>query len=240
MDIRNKVAIVTGASHGIGLATAKLFAERGAKLVLAARSKDLLDKLAASLPDAIAIQTDMTKADSIKNMVDQAFKHYGRIDILVNNAGQGHDSAVENIEVDKFQHIFDLTIIGPVTAIQQVIPIMRQQGGGAIVNISSGLAKMDLPNMSPYASLKAALAKLSLAARQELEKDQIVVSVVFPYTTATDFEKNTLRSGPIVEWEGDSNLPPADPPEKVAQAILETVETGKAEQSLIPKLNQGR
>lgn len=232
--------IVTGASSGIGLATAKLFAQKGARLVLAARSKDKLDKLAAELPDAIAIETDMTKADSISNMVKAAFKHYGRIDILINNAGQGYDSAVEDIETDKFQHIFDLTLIGPVTAIQQVIPIMRRQGGGAIVNISSGLAKMDLPNMSPYASLKAALAKLSLAARQELAKDKIVVSVVYPYSTATDFEKNTLHSGPETEWEGDSDLPPADPPEKVAQAILEIVKTGKAEQSLIPKFDQGR
>jgi short-subunit dehydrogenase len=235
MAVKGKVVIITGVSHGIGLATAKLFAEKGAKLVLAARSKDLLDKLAATLPEAIAVQTDMTKADSIKNMVNQAYKHYGRIDILINNAGQGYDSAVEKIEVNKIQHIFDLTIIGPVIAIQQVIPIMRRQGGGAIVNISSGLAKMDLPNMSPYASLKAALSKISLAARQELAKDRIVVSVVYPYSTATDFEKNTLHSGQTTEWEDNSDLPPADPPEKVAQAILETVETGKAEQVLIPK-----
>lgn len=235
MNIKDKVVIITGASSGIGLATAKLFAQKGAKLVLAARSKDKLDKLAAELPDAVAVQTDMTKTDSIKRMIARAYKHYGRIDVLINNAGQGYDSPVEKIEADKFQHIFELTILGPVTAIQQVIPIMRRQGGGAIVNISSGLAKMDLPNMSGYASLKAALAKLSLAARQELEKDKIVVSVVYPYITMTGFERNTLHSGRGTEWEGDSNMPPGDPPEKAAQAILETVETGPAEKVLIPK-----
>lgn len=236
MEIKDKVVIITGASSGIGLATAKLLAQKGAKLVLAARSKDKLDKLAAELPDAIAIQTDMAKTDSIKQMVEQACKHYGRIDVLINNAGQGYDSAVETIELEKLRYIFDLTISGPVAAMQAVIPLMRKQGGGAIINISSGLAKMDLPNMSGYASLKAALAKLSLAARQELEKDKIVVSVVFPYITMTGFEQNTLHSGRTTEWEGNSNLPPGDPPEKVAQAILETLASGKAEQSLIPKI----
>jgi NAD(P)-dependent dehydrogenase (short-subunit alcohol dehydrogenase family) len=182
MDIKNKVVIVTGASSGIGLAAAELFARKGAKLVLAARSKDTLDKLASEMPDAVAVQTDMTKADSVKAMVAGGFRHFGRIDVLVNNAGQGYDSAVEDIESEKLQHIFNLTIIGPVTAMQQVIPIMRRQGGGAIVNISSGLAKMDLPSLSPYASIKAAIAKISLAARQELEKDRIVVSVVYRST----------------------------------------------------------
>ncbi len=237
MDIKDKVAIVTGASSGIGLATARLFAQKGARLVLAARSKEKLDSIAAGMPDAFAIQTDMTKIDSIRQMVAAAYGHFGRIDVLINNAGQGYDSPVENIEVDKFQHIFELTIIGPVIASQEVIPIMRRQGGGAIVNISSGTARMDLPNMSPYASLKAALAKISLAARQELEKDRIAVSVVYPYITRTDFEKNTLRSGGLAYQTDDAiteGLPPPDSPEKVAQAILETVEAGQAEKILIP------
>lgn len=243
MEIKGKVVIVTGASSGIGLATAKLFAQKGAKLVLAARSKDKLEKLAKELPDAIAIPTDMTKIDQVKALVAQAYKHYGRVNVLINDAGQGYDSAVEDIEIDKLRYIFELTLAGPVAAMQAVIPIMRKQGGGAIVNISSGLAKMDIPNMSGYAGLKAALAKLSLAAHQELEKDRITVSVVYPYITATAFEKNTLHSGAQGEQEeeGESwNPPPADPPEKVAQAILGTVETGKAEQSLIPKFDQGK
>jgi short-subunit dehydrogenase len=220
------------------LATAKLFAQKGAKLVLAARSKEKLDKLAAELPDALAIPTDMTKEGEIKRLVAQAYKHYGRIDVLVNNAGQGYDSPVETIEAAKFQHIFELTILGPVIATQQVIPIMRQQGGGSIVNISSGTAKMELEDMSPYASMKTALAKISLTARKELAKDKIVVSVVFPYITRTDFEKNTLRSGGLAYETDDEiaeGLPAPDAPEKVAYAIIETVETGVSEKSLIPR-----
>jgi short-subunit dehydrogenase len=238
MNIKDKVAIITGASSGIGLATAKLFAKQGAKLVLASRSKDKLEKLAEELGDAIAVQTDMTEIKSIKNMVAQALKHYGGIDILVNNAGRGYDSTVEEIEIDKLQYIFALTMIGPIVAMQQVIPIMRKQSGGAIVNISSGLAKMDIPEMSAYAGMKAALSKITVAAGLELEKDHISVSVIYPYITATNFEKNTLRSGMPAyseEEEGNGGLPPADPPEKVAKAILKAIESGKAEISLIPR-----
>jgi NADP-dependent 3-hydroxy acid dehydrogenase YdfG len=182
MNIKNKVVIITGASWGIGLATARLFAGKGARLVLAARSGDVLERLASELPDAMAVRTDMTRPDAVRSMVAEGCRHFGRIDVLVNNAGQGYDSFVESIEVEKLRSIFDLSIVGPLTAMQQVIPIMRRQGGGAIVNISSGLAKMDLPSLSPYASIKAAIAKISLAARQELEKDRIVVSVVYRST----------------------------------------------------------
>jgi short-subunit dehydrogenase len=238
MDIKDKVVIVTGASAGIGLAAAKLFAQKGGKLVLAARSKEKLDKLAAELPDAIAIPTDMTKPDEIKRLVAQTYKHYGRIDVLVNNAGQGYDSPVEKIEIEKFQHIFELTVLGPVIAMEQVIPIMRQQGGGVIVNISSGTAKMELEDMSPYASMKTALAKISLTARKELEKDKIVVSVIFPYITSTDFEKNTLRSGGLAYATDDGiaeGRATPDTPEKVAFAIIDTVQSGISEKSLIPR-----
>lgn len=237
MDIKNKVVIVTGASSGIGLATARLLSSRGAKVALVARSWDKLKQFSSELKDSFAVQADMANKEAVVEMVKKVFDHYGRIDVLVNDAGQGYDSPVEFIEPDKFQHIFDLTIIGPVIAIQQVIPIMRKQGGGVIINISSGLARMDLPSQSPYASMKATLAKISLAARQELEKDKIVVSVVYPYITRTNFEAVTLKSGGLkVETDDEvtKGLPAPDTPEHVAQKILETVETGIAEQIIDP------
>jgi short-subunit dehydrogenase len=237
MNIKNKVAIITGASSGIGLATAKLFAEKGAKVALAARSKDKLIKLATELKDSFAIPCDMTESESIKNMVKEAFNHYGSIDILINNAGQGFDSTVETMDLKKFSHIINLNLVGPVIAMQQVIPVMKKQGRGTIVNISSGLSKMYLPYMSGYASLKAALNNISLTAREELAKDKIIVSVVYPYITATDFEKNTLRDANYsLEpeetdfGEENRNLPPADSAEMVAEKILDVVVSGKAEQ----------
>ena len=105
-------------------------------------------------------------------------------------------------DVEVFHCIFDLDVLGPVVAMQQVIPIMRKQGGGVIVNISSGLALMYLPGMSVYSSLKRALSHMSLTAREELKDDKIVVSVMYPYITATDFEENTIKA-PLIEEEGE-------------------------------------
>ena len=113
MNIKDKVAIVTGASSGIGLATAVLLAKNGAKVVLAARSKDKLATLAKKLPHSLAIPTDMTKENEIKQMINSAKKHFGRIDILINNAGQGYDAPVENIDIDTFHKLFNLDIVGP-------------------------------------------------------------------------------------------------------------------------------
>ena len=194
MNVRDKVVIVTGASSGIGLATAKLLVKQGAKVALVSRSMELLEKLSAELPNSIAIRADMTKIPEIKRMVDQTHEHFGRVDILINNAGQGYDAPVEKTDIDTFHYIFDLDVIGPLVAMQQVIPIMRKQGGGAIINISSGTALMYLPNMSAYSASKRALAGISLTAREELKTDNITVSVVYPYITLTEFEKNTIKA----------------------------------------------
>lgn len=247
MDIRNKVAIITGASAGMGLATAKLFAKNGAKVALAARSKDKLNKLASGLQNSLAVPTDMTKAISIKNMVKEVYNHYGHIDILINNAGQGFDGLVEHIGIKEYRYIIDLNLIGLLIAMKEVIPVMRKQGGGVIVNISSGLSKMYIPNMAGYASIKSALNTISLTARKELANDKIVVSVVYPYMTATDFEKNTITSikynskqKAVEPNEEDNSLPPPDSAETVAKKILEVVISERAEQFVHDWLATGK
>ncbi len=147
--LSGKVAIVTGASSGIGLATARLLARHGVKVALVSRSKEKLGKLSGELPGSFAIPADMTVIPQVKAMVRGAREHFGRIDILVNNAGQGYDAPVELIDIKPFRYIYDLNLIGPIVAMQQVIPIMRAQGGGSILNISSGTALMDLPGDEP-------------------------------------------------------------------------------------------
>jgi short-subunit dehydrogenase len=229
MKVQDKVVIVTGASSGIGLATAKLLANHGAKLALVSRSKDALSKLSQELPNSLAAPTDMSKIFEVKRMVKQVAEYFGRIDILINNAGQGYDALVEKIDVDTFHYIFDLNVVGQVVAMQQVIPFMRKQNGGIIINVSSAVL-MNLPNMSPYASLKRALAQISLTAREELKKDNIVVSVIYPYITLTNFEKNTIRDVPVLESEQEPTGPfPLDTAEYTAQKILEGIESGEAE-----------
>lgn len=232
MDIKGKVAIVTGASGGIGLATARLLTKNGAKVALVARSKEKLENIAEELAESMAVAADMSKNEDISKMVEEVKKNFGRIDILINCAGQGYDAKIEKTDLEIFHQLFDLDVIGPVAAMQEVIPIMRKQKGGVIINISSGTALMYLPNMGAYSALKRALGGISLTAREELKKDNISVGVVYPYITDTDFEKNTIK-GETIGWEptgnGNFKLPEADPPEKAAEKILEAIESQRAE-----------
>ena len=200
MKIENKVAIVTGASSGIGRALAGLLSERGAKVALVARSKEKLEALSKEIPHSLAVAADMTVRADIERAVNKAIDHFGGVDILVNNAGRGYDAPVETMDINEYRRTLELNVIGPVIAMQLVIPVMRNRGGGMIVNVSSGTALMHLPDMSPYSSSKRALAGISLTAREELKKDNIIVSVVYPFITDTDFEKNTVKGA--VDDEG--------------------------------------
>ena len=230
MNVSGKVAIVTGASSGIGEATARLLAQKGAQVVLVARSRHKLEQLSKELADSFVVVADMSVPEEVRRMVREVTAHYGRIDILVNSAGRGYDARIENINIDHFHNIFDLDVVGPLVAMQAVIPLMKKQGG-SIINISSGTALLVLPNMGAYSSQKRAIALISLTAREELRGDNIVVSVVYPYITDTDFEKNTLKDGEF-NWgdEGDSHeLLSGDSAGYVAGKILEGIETGEAE-----------
>jgi short-subunit dehydrogenase len=230
MEVRDKVVIVTGASSGIGMATARLLAGKRAKVALVARSKGKLEDLSKELLGSVAIPADMTKEQEIRGMVERTVNHYGRLDILINNAGRGYDAPVEQIDPDKYRELFELDVVGPLVAMQAAIPIMRRQGGGAIINVSSGAALMYLPNMSAYSSVKRALNAITLTAREELASDNIKVSVVYPYITLTDLDKNMIGAADFVETPAeDSDFRPPDTPEHVAQRILGGIRSGEAE-----------
>ncbi len=226
METKGLVAIVTGASTGIGKAVDELFSQKGMNVVLVAQSKERINKLSQSLPDSLPIFGDVVKPEEIKKIVARTMEKYGKIDILVNNAGQGYDASVEKINISTFHYIFDFILVTPIIAMQEVIPIMRKQKKGIIVNVSSGTAFMVLEHMSPYASLKQALAKISLTAREDLKDDGIYVSVIYPYLTDTEFHKNSIHEE--VD-EGGYDMPRGNSPESVAQKLLEEIEKNEGE-----------
>jgi short-subunit dehydrogenase len=234
MDIHNKIIIVTGATQGIGRATAKLLAKEGATVVLVARSeKDLID-LEKELPGSFAVPTDLRSKADIQNLIDKTIEEFGRIDVLVNNAGQGMYGSFESINLPEYQKIIELNVYGPLLAMQAAIPQMKKQGGGVIVNVSSRVSKNYYPNLSAYASTKYALNALSLTARAELAKDHIVVSVMHPKMTATNFGGNSF--GPHPDFTDASGARAhgmeIDAPEAVAEKICELIRSGDAESEM--------
>lgn len=196
MDVKNKVVLVTGASSGIGKAAAELFAAQGAQVALAARSAEALETLAARLPGSLAIATDMTREKDVRRMVERTHEHYGRIDVLVNNAGRGMRAGVAEVGLQEFRDLLELNVISLLHATQRVVPIMRAQGGGMLVNISSGTTKMLIPGMGLYSATKHVVNHLSDIARLELAPLGIRVSTVYPTRTATDFGFNSVGIRP--------------------------------------------
>jgi NADP-dependent 3-hydroxy acid dehydrogenase YdfG len=238
MDVRDKVVIITGASMGIGEATARVFAEAGAKLVLAARSADKLQTVAQSLPcETLTVPTDMTDPAQVNQLIDKAYSHFGQIDILINNAGQAARGPVASVNPEHYRQIIELNLFGQLYAMQAVVPKMKQQGGGIFINISSTVSKMAIPTIGAYASTKYALNGLTLSARNELAADNIRVILFYPGLTATDFGKNSLRQegssyAPPAPGSGTSDrprMPVADTAEDVAKKILEAAITEPAE-----------
>jgi short-subunit dehydrogenase len=232
-DLHGRVAIVTGASAGIGAATAQALAARGAKLVLAARRADRLEQLASELAAAhavetLAVPTDMSARREIEALVERTQERFGRIDILINNAGLGLQGDVAELPERELRYLFAVNVHGPQFALQAAVPHMRRQGGGAVVNITSILAKAPLPSLgitggsAGYAASKAALHALSLAARMELADAGIRVITVLPGVTASEFNEQFLLSaaGERPAPRPSGSLMGVTPPEKVAQAIL--------------------
>ena len=232
MEIAGKIVLITGASSGIGLATAHLFAQKGAKLALVARSAEKLKQLVSELPEAIAVPTDMRDEAAVRRMVAQTREYYKRIDVLINNAGQGLNVPIEKVNIDAYRSVFELNVVSVIVAMQEVVPIMRAQGGGVIINISSGTSKIPPERyganpVGPYASTKYALNAITLIGRQELAADNISLGLVYPGVTATNFYNNLAGSyQPASRPSGATSI---DSAESVAEKILEAVETQAVE-----------
>ncbi len=191
--MNQQVILITGASAGIGAALPELLAHKypGIRLILAARSLDSLNAVAETCRQAGAevcvVPTDMAQTDQVKALAQKTLDQFSRIDALVNNAGYGQMGPIESVSTELVRQQFEVNLLGVITLIQAVIPVMRQQGGGRIVNVSSIGGRVAFPLGGLYSTSKFALEGLSDALRMELEPFNIAVSVIEPGPVKTNF-----------------------------------------------------
>ena len=195
MNIKGKVVIVTGASSGIGEATARQFGREGAKLVLAARRVDKLDSLAEEIlalgsgAETLVVQADLSKLEDIQALIKQTMDKFGRIDVLVNNAGFGRLDWLENLDpVKDIQAQFDVNVLGVIQTTRQVLPIMIKQRAGHIINMCSMAGLVATPTYTVYAACKHAVHGFSEALRREVKPWGIDVSMIYPGGVITEFQ----------------------------------------------------
>ncbi len=197
--LAGRVALVTGASSGIGDATARMLAEAGAQVAIVARRKDRLDALARELTQSgtqvLAIPADLVREDENRRIVAETEARFGRLDILVNNAGVMHLSPVDAANSDDWRRMFELNVLALMVSSQAALPGMRQRHSGHIVNISSTAGRISNPNASGYSATKFGVGAFSEALRREVYKDDIRVSVIEPGVVETELRDHIPHAG---------------------------------------------
>ena len=191
--IENKVVVITGASSGIGEATAVMLAERGAKVVLGARGLDRLEALARRIAGAggevAYAQTDVRRREDLTSLVNLACERYGKLDVLINNAGIGPISPLDDLRVEDWEDMIDINIKGVLYGIAAALPVFRKQGFGHFVNTASTAGIIVKPNMAVYAGTKFAVRAISEGLRQEAG-DKLRVTIISPGFVRTDFAES--------------------------------------------------
>lgn len=186
--IENKVVVITGASGGLGEATARRLAQEGAKLVLGARRIERLRALAGELKldDDAVVQTDVTDREQVKRLVDRAVEKHGRVDVILNNAGLMPSSRLELLKVEEWDAMIDVNIKGVLYGIAAVLPHMHNQKSGHIINVSSVAGHKVGPGGVVYAATKHAVRVISEGLRQEVKPYNIRTTIISPGAVATD------------------------------------------------------
>lgn len=229
-QLAGKVAAITGASMGIGEATAKLFADHGARVVLLSRDAGRVEAARARIGHAdqtLALACDVRNREEIDRAIGLTVHHFERIDIWVNNAGHGILDSVAAVNMAAVRETFDTNFFGTLESMQAVIPIMKQQGGGAIVNVSSVAGHIPLPYHAVYSATKFAMNALGKGARIELAGFGINLLTVCPGYVNTPFAGNALKGSELKQIRPRSAK--GITAERVARAVLDGYLKGKRE-----------
>lgn len=245
-NLTGKTAIITGASRGIGAATARHIAAQGANVVLAARSENAIAHLAQELRDnglsALAIPCDVADATAVQHLITTTSDSFGSLDVLVNNAGLIDPiTTLSDSDPAAWSKVIDVNVKGVYHGLRYALPVMRAQGAGTIINISSGAANSFLEGWSHYCASKAAVLRLTGIAHKEIADAGVTVVGLSPGTVATDMMATIKASGinPVSQLPPDTHIPAA----WVAQAIAYLCgPEGKtyAGQDFSLKTNEGR
>ena len=224
--IQGKVVAITGASSGIGEATALLLAERGAKLVLGARRSDrleaLVDRIAKAGGGAVHARVDVKRRDDLRDFVELARQRYGQLDVLVSNAGIGPISPLDDLRVEEWEEMIDINIKGVLYGIAAALPVFRKQGFGHFVNTGSTAAHRTVPSQSVYSATKFAVRALTEGLRQEAG-EKLRVTIVSPGFVRTDFV-DTVTNREVRAQLAASRDKFAIAPEAIARAIAFAIE----------------
>ena len=231
-EVNGRVVVITGASSGIGRATALRFADNGDTVVVAARRKSLLNDLVEECEQrgtqALAVETDVSDTDSVEKLANSAVKKFGRIDVWVNDAGVGAVGKFDEVPVEEHRRVIETNLNGTIYGAQSALRQFKKQDRGILINISSVLGKVTQPYMSSYAASKHAVRALSACIRQELwldEHEDIHVCTVFPQSVDTPFFENEANhSGYKVK-----PAPPIVDPEQAAEVIFGLTESPQDE-----------
>jgi NAD(P)-dependent dehydrogenase (short-subunit alcohol dehydrogenase family) len=230
MNLSHASVVITGASSGIGRATARAFAEQGARLTLAARRGEVLDEVVRECRgrggDAIAVPTDVTDAEAVRALARAALDAWGRIDVWVNNAGVGAVGRFDAVPLDLHRRVIEVNLLGALHGAHAAIPVFRRQGEGVLVNNISMGAWAPMPFASAYTASKFGLRGLAASLRQELaEHPRIHVCGVFPAMIDTP----GIQHGANLSGRNVDPGPYLYAPERVAEAILDVVRRPRAE-----------
>jgi 3-oxoacyl-[acyl-carrier protein] reductase len=225
--LKNKVAVVTGSSKGIGAAIAKHLAREGAKVVVNyASSREGADKVVKAITDnggtAISVQADVSKEADVMRLFEETKKAFGTADILVNNAVFQQFLPIEQVSADAFHQHFNVNVLGPILTIQASLKLFGDKGGN-IINISSGASKMPLPAASLYSATKAALDAITISLSKELGKRNIRINSILPGATETEGARSAgVTAGSDYEKMFIANTPLGrrGQPEDIAKAAV--------------------